>query len=163
MLFTGARLAELVPSERSTHVAMLKSEVDLENKVLTLRTAKQRKGMSTTLPKARIMKIPDHVAALLDRQMATTEGAHVFPRLLNVPRDLNEILTKAGIPKVDALGMKITAHSFRHTFGSMMAEVLQNNAFLLKEAMGHKKLCSTERYVNISAPMLELSLPHVGA
>jgi len=40
MLVTGARQAELVPSNRSGHVALLKSEVDLERHLITIRTAK---------------------------------------------------------------------------------------------------------------------------
>ena len=59
MLASGARKSELVPSPFSTHVALLKKEVDLKKRVMVLRTAKQRTGMMMTPLKPRIIPLPE--------------------------------------------------------------------------------------------------------
>lgn len=159
MLYTGARLAELVPSERSGHQPLLKSEVDMRNNVIHLRTAKQRKGMTPVIPKPRTIAIPPEVTQMLKHQMTQTEGKYVFPPLFNSARDFNAILGKAGIRKFDDLGQRVTAHSFRHSFGTFLSEMVNGNTFILKEAMGHRKLTTTERYVHTAAPILKLGIP----
>lgn len=151
MLATGARLAELVPSERSGHVALLKAEVDLAGRRVTIRSAKNRSG---TEGKVRILPLPEELVPLLERQMALVDGPHVFGPLPNSPRDFALILKRAGIRKNDELGRKLTAHSFRHSYATLMAEATRHNPFVLKEILGHKRLSTTERYCHLEAPAL---------
>lgn len=159
MLYTGARLAELVPSERSTHQPLLKSEVDFKSNVIRLRTAKQRKGMTPVIPKPRLIAVPPEVTKMLKEQISEMEGKYVFPSLFNSARDFNAVLVKAKIPKFDDLGQRLTAHSFRHSFGTFLSEMVNGNTFILKEALGHRKLTTTERYVHTTAPILQLGIP----
>jgi len=154
MLATGARLAEMVPSPRSSHVALLKSEVDLAALRVTIRSAKNRSG---TVGKVRVLPLPAELVPLLERQMACVAGPHVFKPLPDSPRDFDLILKRAGIPKVNDLGQKVTAHCFRHTYATMMAEAIGQNPFVLKEILGHKRLSTTERYCHLTAPSLPLS------
>jgi integrase len=44
---------------------------------------------------------------------------------------------------VDYLGQKVTAHCFRHTYATLMAEAIGQNPFVLKEILGHKRLTSS--------------------
>lgn len=81
----------------------------------------------------------------------------VFKPLANSSRDFDVILKRAGIPKVDALGRKATAHSFRNTYATLMAERTGHNPFVLKEILGHKCLSTTERYCHLTAPSLPIS------
>jgi integrase len=156
MLVTGARLAELVPSQASRHVALLKSEVDLEAKTVCIRCAKNRLG---TEPKTRVLPLPDELIEPLRKQMESVEGDHVFKRTANMRRDFEIILKEAGIAKTDPLGRKVTAHSFRHTYATSMAQAIGNNPFVLKEIMGHRQLSTTDRYCHITAPQVVLPVP----
>lgn len=62
--------------------------------------------------------------------------AHYFDR----------ILKRAEIEKTDALCHRLTAHSFRHTFATMMAETVGQNPFILKRILGHRQIATTDRY-----------------
>ncbi|KPL08199.1 hypothetical protein AMJ85_08620, partial [candidate division BRC1 bacterium SM23_51] len=159
MLATGARLAELVPSDQSTHVVLLKTEVDLAAKRIVIRSAKTR---SNTPGKVRVLQIPEDLAPMLEKWMREVDGPHVFRPLPNSHRDFDCILRKAGIPKADELGRKVTAHSFRHTYATFMAEATGHNPFVLKEILGHKRLSMTERYCHPTAASLPPPLKTIG-
>ena len=62
------------------------------------------------------------------------------------------------ISKIDELGRKLTAYSFRHTYATLLAEHVGHNPFILKEVLGHSRLSMTERYCHPTAPSLELAL-----
>lgn len=160
MLVTGARQAELVPSSRSNHTALLKSEVDFEHRRITIRSAK---NLPFTRGKVRVLEIPEDIVGMLRRQIEEMDGSHVFRPMHNSPRDFNQVLEAAGIPKIDALGRKATSHSFRHTYATLMAESVGHNPFLLKEILGHKKISTTERYCHPTAPALSLNMRQIGA
>ena len=90
--------------------------------------------------------------------MSENEGEFVFPPMNNFPRTFNAIIEKAGIQKLDMLGQRVTAHSFRHYYGTRMAQMVGQNAFVVKAALGHSKISTTERYVHHTAPILELQM-----
>ena len=164
LLATGGRLAELTvsPYGKSTHTPLLKTEVDLEQRVIRLRPAKQREGREKVAPKVRLIPLPAWVIEPLREHMARTKGPHVFPAIVNsVSRNFDLICQKAGIPKFDALKQKVTAHSFRHTYATLLSELLGNNPFMLKEALGHKRITTTERYCHPTTPSLEIALPEL--
>lgn len=146
MLATGARPAELIPSKRSEHVPLLASEIDLETCVVSLRQAKNRRGEAQRHPRAvRVEK------TLLEAILAQTEGDHPFwPIPIGLAHLFDRIIADAGIPKVDALGRKVTAHSFRHTWATEQAKSL--DAFALRRALGHTQISTTDRYVHSIAP-----------
>lgn len=48
----------------------------------------------------------------------------------------------------------MTAHSFRHTYATIMAEAVGHNPFTLKELLGHQQLSMTERYCHAKAPCI---------
>jgi integrase len=156
LLATGSRPAELVPSQRSTHVALLKSEVDLQAKRIQLRSAKARGGRRG---KVRQLPIPDQLVEPLSRHIEALKGRHVFLPMLNPSRQFDNILKEAGIEKVDELGRKLTNHSFRHTYATMMAEVTGNNPFVLKEILGHRQISTTAGYCHVAAAVPDLPVP----
>jgi len=147
MLATGARPAELIPSPRSGHVALLKNEVDTGRLTILIRSAKAMPGRKG---KARTVKVAEELMARLTVQAGKTKGHHVFPKAQNLFRTFNGILGKAGIDKLDPLGRKLTAHSFRHTFATRMAQAIGGNPFLLKEILGHTQITTTDRYCHMS-------------
>lgn len=154
LLATGARPAEIVPSDRSGHVALLKKEIDPENCTVTIRSAKVGRGGRGRVTRLQVAK------PVIDAALARAEkirGPHPFaPMTLN--NIFNKILAKAGIPQVDELGEKLTAHSFRHTFGTMLAEQ-GASAFIIQNVMRHADPKMTSRYVErATAPtMIDLS------
>jgi integrase len=163
MLATGARPAELIPSTRSGHVALLKSEVNTESGVITIRGAKARPGTKARL---RVVAVPEELLERLARQAKGTKGHHVFAGFTNLHRIFDKILVAAGIAqlekvrdndgklirkvvhKQDPLGRKLTAHSFRHTYATRMAQEIGGNPFLLKQILGHTQISTTDRYIH---------------
>jgi integrase len=142
---------------------MLKSEVDLGEKlVIRLRTAKQREGMAKTQPKVRVIPLPEWVIQPLGNQIKRMAGEFVFPFLINPARQFDRILKQAGIPKFDALGHKLTGHSFRHTYATLMAESIGHNSFILKAILGHERISTTERYCHPTAPVLTVAFGNFG-
>jgi integrase len=148
MLVTGARPAELVPSNRSHHVALLKKEVNLEDHEVTIRSSKVLPGKKGEV---RTMGIPAELAEMLKATADSTAGPHVFPDLKNPCRYFNRIIKDAGIAKKDELGRMVTAHSFRHTFATMTAQTIGGNQFLLQRLLGHKDIKTSARYCHLKA------------
>lgn len=144
LLCTGARVAEVLPSQKSNHVALLKKEVDLDSGMVTIRTAKLKPGQQRG--KVRVIRLPEVLLELLERQMKGNPGFHVFPENGSMRHLFDRIIKRADIPKKDELGRKVTAHSFRHTFATLQASAVSQNPFLLKEILGHCQLSTTERY-----------------
>ena len=73
-------------------------------------------------------------------------------------KPFNAILKRAGIERIDPLGQKLTAHSFRHTYATMMAEAVGNNPFILKKILGHTQISTTEQYCHNAAPAVVIDI-----
>lgn len=99
---TGARPAEVIPSERSSHVALLKKEIDYEAGTVVIRSAKRRRGSRRSQG---VLPLPAEVLELVRQQAKKTEGPHVFaPMTLN--NIFGKIVRQAGLQRVDELGDK---------------------------------------------------------
>jgi integrase len=149
MLTTGARPAELIPSLRSCHKALLKEEIDPEKCEIIIRTAKLRPNQEEH---ARRVKIPQELLTPLVNHARGVDGPHVFRINQSLCKLFDRILKRAGIPKYNHLGRKLTAHLFRHTYATRMAEAVGNNPFVLKQLLGHTQITTTERYCHADAP-----------
>lgn len=156
LLTTGARLAEVVPSKRSRHTALLESEVDYTAGTVTIRNAKQKPGAAQSEP--RTVSVPRETLDALRRSSTDTFGPHVFGPAANAARDFQRCLQRAGVVRVNALGRRATLHSFRHTYGTKVAAMVGQNTFILKEILGHKKLSTTEQYCHPAAPAIILNV-----
>jgi integrase len=155
LLATGARPAEVIPSIRSTHVALLKSEIFREKNIVLIRNAKVRTGQKIRL---RQICIPADLMEDVLKLAAKNPGQHVFHRNSNLHALFDRICRKAGIPKVDELGRKVTAHSFRHTYGTKLSEAVDGNQFVLKQTLGHSRISTTDRYVHALATNLVIDI-----
>lgn len=156
MLMTGARPAELMPSRRSSHVALLKEDIDPEIGTIHLRTAKLKPGQDE---KVRNIRVPEKFMDDLVQYARSIPGSFVFLENQSLHNLFDRILKRASIPKVNALGHKLTSHSFRHTYATRMAEQVGSNPFILKELMGHSKITTTEIYCHPQAPTLMMQMP----
>jgi len=153
---TGARPAEIIPSYRSNHIALLKTEVDYEAQTITLRTAKQKAGQAPASP--RTVKVPQETLDACKRQAADTLGVHVFaPGNANLARQFKALLRRAGVPRIDALEQKATLHSWRHTYATRIAQIVGQNPFLLQRALGHSQIGTTAQYCHPTAPAIVLN------
>lgn len=171
LLATGARPAEVVPSSRSSHKAILKSELDGERCLATIRSAKLKPGQK---PKTRVVAIPQDLMERTLELAGRTPGPFVFASNVSLGKLFDRILIRAGLAteikikegdrvkrrvvKTDELGRKVTAHSFRHTFGTLAAEALGGNPFLLKEAMGHAKIEMSAHYCHAAVPAMVVDM-----
>jgi integrase len=153
---TGARLAEIVPSGRSAHIALLKGEVDYERGVVTIRTAKQKPGGRPSEP--RMVHVPHETLDAIRREAAGTFGPHVFSPIHNAARDFQHCLRRAGVVRRDPLGRRATLHSFRHTYATKAAEVVGQNQFLLQRILGHAQIGTTAQYCHPTAPPILVDL-----
>jgi integrase len=142
LLATGARPAEVIPSAKSSHVALLKSEVCAEENSVMIRPAKVKPGEDDG--KTRKILIPESL--LLQLVALQTRGAHVFRSNSNLHTLFDRICEKAEIDKMDALGRKVTAHSFRHTFARKLSRITGGDQFVLKATLGHSQISTTEIY-----------------
>lgn len=133
LLSTGARPAELRPSSKSNHAALLKRELHFDEGAVHLRSAKMSEGHRSS---SRRVKADDQLLALLASQCESTKGNFVFPALPNLFRYFNRVLQAADISKIDDLGEKLTAHSFRHTYATLMAQKVQGDPLALQHALG---------------------------
>ncbi|WP_446788217.1 tyrosine-type recombinase/integrase [Macellibacteroides fermentans] len=71
---------------------------------------------------------------------------HVFPRIdiQVMNRYLKDLAKIAGIEK------NLTSHVARHTFGTILGASGKMSAFMICEAMGHKDVGMSQRYINLS-------------
>ena len=145
LLATGARPAEVIPSVRSTHIALLKKEIDMEAGSVLIRTAKLKPNQKAS---TRVIKIGKELMERLVEHGKQTKGPHVFQVNQSLAKLFDRILVRAKIPKKDELKKKLTAHSFRHTYASMMARRVSYNPHILKEILGHHQLTTTDRYIH---------------
>lgn len=151
MLCTGARPAELIPTyqkklseeeRRKRHKPLLKSEVNYEHGIVNLRSCKKKPGVKRN--DATPYRVVPFVLDLVKKVAEQTPGPHVFSKF-PIKNYFDRILKLAGLDKVDELGEKLTAHSFRHTYGTIQAEA-GVEAFVLQNLMRHKDPRMTARY-----------------
>ena len=80
-----------------------------------------------------------------------------FEMLWTSRRSFDLTLNQAGLEKKTPQG-KLTIHSFRATYLTKMGEILNNNAWLLKEVAGHKNIKTTQTYCQPTAPVVPISM-----
>jgi integrase len=154
---TGARPAELVPSRFSSHTPLLQDEVDAEDGFIILRSAKRHP--SAPVPIRRTPVVRELCLRILDQAPSDSDFAFRAPGI-GLNHLFDRILEKAGIPKLNALGQKLTAHSFRHTFATIFHQHVQGDLSLLRRAMGHTQISTTmiyDHYTGEGAPVIDIA------
>lgn len=160
LLLTGARLAELQLSNRSTHKPLLKTEVDLDKKLIQIRKAKQRAGSQAQYRPP--VPIPDALATLLTEQISRTpdDYPYVFTSDSNAARSFDATLERAGIAKENELGQVFVLHSLRHTWITLQATAC-SNPYMLHQIVGHSNMSMTSHYTHLTgaqpAPLDDLA------
>lgn len=149
LLSTGARPAELVPSPRSSHVALLKKDIDMENENVIIYGAKRKAGKPS-----KTSRIPVAKSLLKLCLEHAPEGPYLF-REMDMAQDFDRILKKAKISKIDERGEKLTAHSFRHTYGTMLAEA-GASAYIIQNILRHADPRMTSKYLAHATAKIEI-------
>jgi len=163
LLSTGARPAELIPSTRKAkHIPFLKKEIDLQSGTVLIRGAKRKAG-----DRQKISRIPVDITLLEMCLERAPDGPHVFSpmhiaqlfdNILDHARKMqekSEVPESERIQKIDALGEKLTAHSFRHTFGTLLAES-GASAFVIQNILRHSDPRMTSRYLERARPQVDV-------
>jgi integrase len=109
-----------------------------------------------------VLPIPDELAGLQRLQMESVHGPFLFRPMPNSSRDFDAIPRRAGIPEIDEIGRKATAHSLRWTHATLVAEAVEHSPLLLKEIMAHRQVSTTERYGHPTAPTVPISFKPLG-
>ena len=86
------------------------------------------------------------------------KGSHVFSPNQSFSQLFDRVLTRAEIEKIDVLGHKLIAHSFRHSFATKMAEAVGHNPFVVKQVLGHSQITTTDRYCHPTTPALVIDV-----
>ena len=82
---------------------------------------------------------------------------HVFPRIdIQV---MNRYLKD--LAKIARIEKNLTSHVARHTFGTNLGASGKMSSFLICEAMGHKDIGMSQRYINISKSELKEAMKRV--
>jgi site-specific recombinase XerD len=137
-LQTGIRVSELVNLQLS--------DVDLQERVITIRNAKGKKDRQVPLEKkaAQALKLylvhrPDSLSPSL---FLSYQGQGISDR--GVKKLVEKYCKAAGIDK------QISCHSLRHTFGVYKAEQ-GVSPFQLQQWLGHSNLQTTQIYTHVGS------------
>ena len=108
MLATGARPAEIVPSHRSGHIALLKSEVLPDRGTVTIRSAKVIAGRRGIV---RELRISDEMMEMVCEAGRKNPSKHVFPEIKNLHRYFDRILKVSRsknirVPTTEGVGLR---------------------------------------------------------
>lgn len=158
LLATGARLAEVLPSTRDTaHTPLLKSEIDFTTGRLALRCAKCKANEApVTVPKV----LPPELLPILRAVAGSHDADTLFPPLHKPSRSFAANLRRAGLRARSPQG-KLGVHSFRSTYASKLGEAVGQNAWVVQKAMGHKRITTTQTYVQPEAAVVPISMIHL--
>jgi integrase/recombinase XerD len=131
LLDTGLRIEEAL--------GLLRSQLDLENLLVTV------KGKGE---KHRIVPMSFELRKVLFRWLAKHRFPLVFPSIQggrqyqrNMLRDLKALGKKLGVT-----GVRVSFHTFRHTFAVNYLRA-GGNLFYLSKILGHASVTTTERYL----------------
>jgi len=131
LLDTGLRIEEALGLQRA--------QLDLENLLVTV------KGKGE---KHRVVPMSFELRKVLYRWLARHEFSLVFPTMQgrrlaqrNLLRDLKSVGKKLGMT-----GVRVSFHTFRHTFAVNYLRA-GGNLFYLSKILGHSSVTTTERYL----------------
>ena len=138
-LQTGIRLSEL---------AGLKLEdVDLENRLLTVRQGKGRKDRQIPLVDEEVKALRNYLhratELILDDEVLFLAKNGTSLNVSSVKAIVAKYVKKAGIRK------RVSVHTLRHTFGAHKADKHMSLA-TLQALMGHKKKETTLKYIHLA-------------
>ena len=139
-LETGLRRGELFSAQWPS--------VDFENKTLRVEGATAKTFETREIP------LNDFVYKTLRDwwlQCGQPDSGYIFTldggRIGNLKKSFGVTLEAAGIEYVNARGERVTWHSMRHTFGSLLGAANVDPTTLMR-LMGHANLATTQRYLH---------------
>jgi len=117
--------------------------IDLENGIISVRTAKHGK--------ARVVKIQPRTLAML-KTYISKENKGLTDNLFSSPKVLTKAFQRArkrtAIKYQDPECLKIRLYDLRHYYGSMLYHDTKDLLYV-KEKMGHRSISSTMRYMHL--------------
>ncbi len=85
-------------------------------------------------------------------QQGQPKAGYVFTidggKIGSLKKSYHKVLADAGIERMNGKGQRVTWHSLRHTFGTLLGATNQVDPTTLKDLMGHANLSTTERYLH---------------
>ena len=140
------RLIALTGARRGEVVGLLWQYVDLKSGLITLPPKAHKTGSRTGKP--RIIGLPAEAQVIIARQAKGEPTDYVFmpskgEGTLNIAKPWMDVRKEAGLP--ENLGL----HGLRHSLASHLA-MAGASAVELMEAMGHKQVSTTQRYIHFA-------------
>ena len=132
------------------------SDVDLQNKIITLRDTKNTK--------TRIIYMPDNIYKMLLHKSINQKKSS----LLFLNKDGNKVkgVSHAFAHVVDILKLnegvkdirqKVVFHTLRHTYASWLAQ-MGTDLYVVQQLMGHSSFTMTQRYAHLSPETLKKAI-----
>ncbi|MDD2742145.1 MAG: tyrosine-type recombinase/integrase [Rhodocyclaceae bacterium] len=140
------RLIGLTGARRGEVVGLLWEYVDLKSGLITLPPKAHKAGSRTGKP--RIIALSSKAQEIIARQVGGEPGDYVFKPskgegTLNIAKPWMDVRKEAGLPA--NLGL----HGLRHSLASHLA-MDGASAIELMEALGHKQISTTQRYIHFA-------------
>jgi integrase len=108
------------------------AEIDLSTKVWTIPAAKMKGGRDHAVPLA-----TQAVAILEDLKLETGRSRFVFPSARGATRPMSNIAVLAALRRLGYDSATMTAHGFRATARTLLAEVLRERVDLVEHQLAH--------------------------
>lgn len=140
MLCSGLRVAEVV--------SLKVSDIDLNEKVINLKSGKGQKDRMTIISDNTI----NHIKTYLELNPIVTD--YLFPgrndhlTIKLAQKVIKQTAARAGIQK------RIYCHALRSTFATMLLEQ-GTDIRMIQILLGHSNLATTERYTKVSSEMIK--------
>ncbi len=130
-------------------VSLKVNDLDLDNKLIRVKSGKGNKDRITILSSAVVAELKRYILTLEKNEV------HLFPNfkgstlsVRNIQKLIQKAAVNAGIKK------KVSPHTLRHSFATHLLES-GTDIRLIQELLGHSSLSTTELYTHISTQMIK--------
>lgn len=122
--------------------------VDLNQKMLCVKGKTAKTYQTREIP---LNKLAHEILRDWWMQCGQPKSGYVFTidggRLGDLKKSFHPVLAAAGIKRVNAKGQRVSWHSLRHTFGSLLGAANVDPTTLMR-LMGHANMATTQRYLH---------------
>lgn len=125
------------------------NDLDLENKIIRVKSGKGNKDRITILSEVVVSELKRYILTLDKNEVylfPNTKGSSLSVR--NIQKLIQKSASKAGIKK------KVSPHTLRHSFATHLLEG-GADIRLIQELLGHSSISTTELYTHISSQRLK--------
>lgn len=139
LLHTGARLSEVC--------TLTWDDINFKNNTITLWTRKRRGGNK----ESGVLPMSQHLLTVLLDRKERPDTHHIFVFCGRNGKQFTKNSVRLWFPslcRTAQISPPFTAHSLRHWFATMLKDSRRANPFQIQNALRHKNLSTTEKYLH---------------